>query len=182
MALRKIVTNSINDDAVTGDKLSNDMLGGITPVGGIILWSGAVASIGTGSLVNWALCDGTNGTPNLTDKFVVGAGSGYAVSATGGSANAVLVAHSHGITDSGHDHDIEVLTDATVGSPNGSVDQNPTSNAVTATSTGSISTETTGISINTTGLNASGATANAQTGTNANLPPYFALAYIMRVS
>lgn len=176
MALKKIVTNSINDDAVTGDKLSNAMLGGITPVGGIILWSGAVASIGTGSLVNWALCDGSNGTPNLQDKFVVGAGSAYAVAAQGGSANAVLVAHTHGVTDPGHDHTLEYTN-----TDNGDGRMEESGNGASA-GTHTTSNETTGITINTTGLNAAGATANSQTGTNANLPPYFSLAYIMRVS
>jgi hypothetical protein len=52
------------------------------PIGGIILWSGSVAAIPA----TWQLCDGTNGTPNLRDRFVVGAGSAYAVGATGGSA------------------------------------------------------------------------------------------------
>jgi len=42
--------------------------GGV-PIGGIILWSGTVASIPA----SWQLCDGTNGTPDLRDKFVVGA-------------------------------------------------------------------------------------------------------------
>jgi len=39
------------------------------PTGGIIMWSGTIATIPTG----WALCDGTSGTPDLRDKFVVGA-------------------------------------------------------------------------------------------------------------
>ena len=39
------------------------------PSGGIIMWSGSIASIPIG----WALCDGTNGTPDLRDKFIVGA-------------------------------------------------------------------------------------------------------------
>ena len=39
------------------------------PIGSIIIWSGTVASIPTG----WQLCDGTNGTPDLRDRFVVGA-------------------------------------------------------------------------------------------------------------
>lgn len=50
------------------------------PAGGIIMWSGSIASIPTG----YVLCDGTNGTPNLKDSFVVGAGSTYAVGNTGG--------------------------------------------------------------------------------------------------
>ena len=44
---------------------------GTIPVGGIIMWSGSVGSIPSG----WALCNGTNGTPNLSGKFVLGAGT-----------------------------------------------------------------------------------------------------------
>jgi microcystin-dependent protein len=66
------------------------------PSGGIIMWNGSVASIPLG----WVLCDGTNGTPNLTDKFIMGAGNSYAVGATGGEASHVingaqLPTHSH---------------------------------------------------------------------------------------
>lgn len=41
---------------------------GETPVGGIIMWSGTIASIPSG----WALCDGANGTPDLRGRFIVG--------------------------------------------------------------------------------------------------------------
>ena len=41
--------------------------GGVVPVGGIIMWSGAVATIPA----TWALCDGANGTPDLRDRFIV---------------------------------------------------------------------------------------------------------------
>jgi microcystin-dependent protein len=47
---------------------------GITPIGGIIMWSGTVAGIST--LTGWALCDGANGTPDLRNRFIVGAHSG----------------------------------------------------------------------------------------------------------
>jgi hypothetical protein len=56
--------------------------------GMILLWSGSIATIPSG----WQICDGTNGTPDLRDRFIVGAGSTYAVAATGGSANAIVVA------------------------------------------------------------------------------------------
>ena len=46
-----------------------------------MIWSGATNNIPTG----WQLCNGTNGSPDLRDKFVVGAGSTYSVDATGGS-------------------------------------------------------------------------------------------------
>ena len=59
--------------------------------GMIILWYGNTNNVPTG----FALCDGTNDTPDLRDKFVVGAGSAYTPGDTGGSANATLVSHSH---------------------------------------------------------------------------------------
>lgn len=69
--------------------------------GMIVLWSGSSASIPSG----WVLCDGTSGTPDLRDRFVVGAGNSYAVGATGG-ANSVATdsqgAHTHGAATGGH--------------------------------------------------------------------------------
>ena len=52
------------------------------PSGGIIIWSGASDAVPSG----WALCDGANGTPDLRGRFVVGAGGTYAVGASGGEA------------------------------------------------------------------------------------------------
>lgn len=72
----------------------------LRPSGEITMWSGSVASIPSG----WALCDGSNGTPNLRDRFVIGAGSTYSPAATGGSANPSAAsngAHTHsGVTGS----------------------------------------------------------------------------------
>ena len=73
-----------------GSNLTN--IGGTIPSGGIIIWSGASNAIPTG----WVLCDGQNSTPDLRDRFVIGAGNNYAVDATGGSADAIVVSHSHG--------------------------------------------------------------------------------------
>ena len=50
------------------------------PIGGIIMWSGSIASIPAG----WALCNGSNGTPDLRNRFIVGAGSTYSPGNTGG--------------------------------------------------------------------------------------------------
>ena len=52
------------------------------PTGMIMMWSGASNAIPSG----YVLCDGTNSTPDLRDRFVVGAGSSYAVGATGGAS------------------------------------------------------------------------------------------------
>ena len=78
------VTGSVTAASFSGD--------GIIPSGGIILWSGAANAIPTG----WYLCDGQNSTPDLRNRFVIGAGDTYAVDATGGSADATLVSHTHG--------------------------------------------------------------------------------------
>lgn len=65
--------------------------------GMIILWSGAEADIPAG----WHICDGTGGTINLQDKFIVGAGNTYAVADTGGATT-----HTHSFTTDGHSHAI----------------------------------------------------------------------------
>ena len=72
--------------------------GGSLPMGSIIMWSGDTSSIPTG----WQLCDGTNGTPDLRNRFVMGAGSTYPVGNTGGNADSVVVEHSHTINDHNH--------------------------------------------------------------------------------
>ena len=52
--------------------------------GMIMLWSGAQNAIPSG----WVLCNGSNSTPDLRDRFVVGAGNNYSVGANGGSVTA----------------------------------------------------------------------------------------------
>ena len=56
----------------------------LVPGGFIGMWSGSAETIPTG----WALCDGTNGTPDLTDRFILGAGKRDTPGATGGTATA----------------------------------------------------------------------------------------------
>ena len=129
------------------------------PVGGIIMYSGTDTELN--ALTNWKLCDGTTygsvTTPNLKDKFVIGAdqySSGWKTNVTGsltqsgGSKDAVVVSHTH--TQTGGSS----LDDGGAHVPG---------SAVSVTNMTNIST--TGVS-----------------GTNQNLPPYYALAYIMRIS
>lgn len=63
----------------------------------ICLWGGAIVDIPAG----WHICDGNDGTPDLRDRFVVGAGNSYAVDDSGGAAS-----HTHGFTGDGHIHSI----------------------------------------------------------------------------
>ena len=133
------------------------------PSGGIIIWSGSSASIPSG----WLLCDGSSSTPDLRNRFVVGATSTYAVGATGGSADAIVVSHTHTatVTDPGHTHSVP-----SGGSVASSIRYETSGAAFSAAQT--TGTATTGITV-----------ANSTTGssgTNANLPPYYALCYIMK--
>lgn len=65
--------------------------------GMIMLWSGAVVDIP----FSWHLCDGTMGTPDLRNKFIVAAGDTYNPDDTGGAAT-----HTHAFTTDGHAHSI----------------------------------------------------------------------------
>jgi hypothetical protein len=132
--------------------------------GMIMLWSGSSATIPTG----WLLCDGSSSTPDLRNRFVVGATSTYAVGATGGSADAVVVSHTHTatVTDPTHQHTALSATD--LGQPiqgfaMGTGDYSPDFQTVSASTGITVANSTTGVS-----------------GTNANLPPYYALCYIMK--
>jgi hypothetical protein len=138
--------------------------------GMIMLWSGSVASIPSG----WVLCNGSNSTPDLRNRFVVGAGSTYAVGATGGSADATLVSHTHTGTTVGmnqnrtHGHSL-VGIGAAGGIPDARINASTIAGELAGTNTVDLehshnfTTDSSGSS-----------------GTNANLPPYYALAYIMK--
>jgi hypothetical protein len=105
----------------------------------IVIWAGAIVDIPAG----WHLCDGTEGTPDLRNKFVIGAGSTYAPGATGGAAT-----HTHTFTSAGHTHGIGGGPPNYFGSGAG--------NVIAATVSGT-------------------------TAAGSNLPPYYALAYIMKL-
>ena len=143
--------------ATTAFVLSNGL-----PSGSIVIWSGSAASIPSG----FYLCDGNNSTPDLRNRFVVGAGSTYSVGDTGGSTDAIVVSHTHtaSVTDPGHYHTVY----ANPGGSSGAFGGGSSGGATNINS----DTKYTGISvsISTTG----------SSGTNANLPPYYALCYIMK--
>ena len=158
--------NGTNSTQVATTAFVQNSLPAVIPSGVIVLWSGSVASIPAG----WFLCDGTNSTPDLRDRFVVGAGSTYSPAATGGSADAVVVSHTHtatsAVTDPGHRH--------TYSAPSGTDDGGFSGSVVDSIVSAQTGIATTGITVATT-VNSTGTSA-----TNANLPPYYALAYIMK--
>ena len=165
------------------------------PAGGIMMWSGTIATIPTG----WFLCNGSNGTPDLRNRFIIGAAQDDAgvaktnitgtLTQTGGNKDAVVVTHTHTatVTDPGHTHllvgsgaredlsaanRIKVVTSSSEGGlPNENFEYylNGTSAAATLGLSGSSQTSITVANSN-----------QGVSGDNANLPPYYALAYIMR--
>jgi hypothetical protein len=159
------------------------VLANAIPSGLISMWSGSIASIPTG----WVLCDGSNSTPDLRNRFIIGAhtdSAGVAYSTvtggntqTGGTKDAIVVSHTHtftGVALGNHNHTLTtnrtqksgnntpyMLSDPNVGENlDGSATFN-TSSVSAGTPAGTNSTE-------------------GSSGTNQNLPPYYALAFIMK--
>jgi hypothetical protein len=106
------ITNIANGDT---SSTSKDVLTGAQvralayKVGEQRMWHGAVANIASVWGPGWQLADGTNGTADCRDRFIVGAGNVYAPGATGGNSTNVLTianlpAHNHGVNDPGHAH------------------------------------------------------------------------------
>jgi hypothetical protein len=174
------------DGTAATDAVAFNQLAVLIPTGIITMWSGSIASIPAG----WYLCNGSNGTPDLRDRFVVGAGSTYAVAATGGSADSTVVAHTHGFSgttggqsvphthsDSGHYHAYQTYSLLNAGSPNpaGGLLANGV-NTNTGTGYANLGNNSVDHNHSITGTTAS----SGSSATNANLPPYYALAYIMK--
>ena len=146
--------------------------GATIPAGLISLWSGSIGSIPSG----WYLCDGSNGTPNLTDRFIIGAGSTYAVNGTGGANSVTLVtnnlpSHTHTATFAGtalgtHTH--TTPTGFQGGGGNGAT--TGTTSLASTTSAESAGTPAGTVTVDATG-----------SGTSFSIiPSYYALAYIQK--
>lgn len=108
--------------------------------GVIVVWSGALVDIPEG----WHLCDGAEGTPDMRNRFIVGAGDEYNPGDVGG-----VNAHTHEFTSDGHQH--ALLPGAGIAAGTGFY-------PVTSINEDSGETEV-----------------------SAPLPPYYALAYIMKL-
>ncbi len=145
--------------------------------GMIIMWSGSIATIPTG----WLLCNGSSGTPDLRNQFVIGAhsdSSGVAKTTvtgsstlSGGSKDAIVVTHNHTASSSSenaHSHTYDKAGGSA--KAGGSVFDPNAFTANTSTSTSTVAAHNHTITVNNAG----------SSGTNANLPPYYALAYIMK--
>ena len=146
----------------------------------IIMWSGTTIPTG------WSLCNGSNGTPDLRDRFIVGSGSSYTVGATGGAASVTLTttempSHTHGHNFTGtaatagahtHNYNSRALDRGKPGTSGARMWSEDNNNTSTTTEAGGHShTITLSGTINNTGSGAA----------HENRPPYYALSYIMRL-
>ena len=117
-----LTVGDLTDTNITGSPNDNDVLawdsasskwtnqaqtgssqGSAFPSGGIIMWSGSQSNIPSG----WVLCDGNNSTPDLRDRFVLGAGNSYSVNDTGGSetvsiSTSNMPSHTHTVNSHSH--------------------------------------------------------------------------------
>lgn len=121
------------------------------PTGCILIWSGASNAVPDG----WALCDGTNGTPDLRGRFVLGYSSSHKVGSTGGAETVTLTTaqmpkHTHTFV-----YSTRFFGESGYAGVNG-IAASSYSNTVTTSSTGSGSA-------------------------HENMPPYYALCYIMKL-
>jgi microcystin-dependent protein len=153
------------------------------PVGGIIMWSGTLATVPVG----WALCNGANGTPDLRGRFIVGAsvdsggtntGASYNKGATGGADSTLLTtahlpAHNHTMAAAGtHDH---------AGYQRALYQDGGTSNALAIQSASGVVTATNAMADN----GSHSHTINSSPAATQQVPTrplFFALAYIQKIS
>lgn len=148
---KTIAENIINlDENLNGKYLP--ISGGI-PSGCIVMWSGASNLIPSG----WALCNGSNGTPDLRGKFILGSNDTYAVGSTGGEETVTLTKSQI----PSHTHKISVTYDG----------EDFTGSGLNALSYGKTSPS----SSNYTGANIGGGQPHN------NMPPYYALCFIMKL-
>ena len=147
--------------------------------GMIMLWSGSIGSIPSG----WTLCNGSNGAPDLRNRFVMAAGDAYSVAQTGGTADAIVVSHTHTGTTNNTSLTGSLQAQGNRAGLSGSTgiitnDGTVTGYAAQGTTTPSVpanfyldASHTHGFTTDSTGTS----------GTGANIPPYYALAYIYKL-
>ena len=205
-----VTNDKIESGTIEINRLDSTLAGALVPIGGIIMWSGTLDQIN--GFPNWQLCDGSaissgtlsgTNTPNLTGRFVIGTNvydtgqNRWEETITGnntrqgGSKDATLVTHSHTVDN--HNHGKGTLAVGSGGSHNhdhlayggGGSKQVP---QLMFNGGGGVTFQTSTHNGHAHGL--TGSTANENPGTdsqgssatNANLPPYYALAYIIRIN
>lgn len=154
-----------DDPTVPGTPLNKTLFDDIDkylcPPGMIAMWSGASNAIPTG----WYLCNGQNGTPDLRNRFIVGAGDEYSVGSTGGQSTHILTIEEMPT----HNHDFYAYNDSSTGRSRDYLETDRSIEPVRI-ETGRVSRTTSSDMISSVG----GGQAHE------NRPPYYALCFIMK--
>ncbi len=193
ISLTGVVTGSASFDGSENISIAtkSDGIGGNIPIGGIIAFSGTFGGtdnrfpIPLGSSepdTNWCLCDGTttNGkkVPDLRNKMIMGAGATYKAGTTGGSDK-----HSHSISGSVGQTTltVEQLANHSHTQSFYDVPQGPSSNSKNAMGQTSMAGD---YKTQSAGSNSSHSHTMSKipTSSSSNLPPYYALSYIIKIS
>ena len=143
----KLATTAFVQDVA--DSVASAVKNALYPVGSIYV--NATNNANPGTLLGFGTWSAFG-----AGRVLIGDGGGFSAGSTGGSADAIVVSHTHSITDSGHQHNIPTVPSGIDGS--NAIGNSPFASTLTKTT----NTATTGISINSTG----------SSGTNANLQPY----------
>ena len=205
-----VTNDKIETGTIEINRLDSTLAGALVPVGGIIMWSGTLNQIN--GFPNWQLCDGSaissgalsgTNTPNLTGRFVIGTNT-YDTGQNrweetitgsntrqGGSKDAIVVEHGHTVTVNSNTTGISASA-SNVGNHNHTVFNNIQGTGPYGegggSGTGNGNTGGGGahghtITITDNGHTHTGSATDAgSSGTNKNLPPYYALAYIIRIN
>ena len=169
----------------------------LVPKGVINMWSGSPTSLPYG----WALCDGSNGTPDLRGRFIVGYNPNdtdyNAIGRTGGAKLVTLTtshmpAHNHGgtFTTSSNGSHVHSVNDYYFSESNNQVSgvngrETLSNNTIGSNSTDydnrylyykTHNTNSNGSHTHTVALTSQGSNAPHE-----NRPPYYTLAYIMKI-
>ena len=150
------------------------------PAGAIIMWSGPPDSIPSG----WVLCNGSNGTPDLRGRFVIGAGGSYGTNSIGGSSSTTLTtsnmpSHTHGFSGTTNSASIQDRYRLLSGTGYMGYSYNSSNNQTNYTYKPEYNTVS---YYNTHSHSFSGTTDGSGSGSSfTNLPPYYALAFIMKL-
>ena len=184
--------DNLNASKITAGTLADARLSNssLFVTGMIMMYTGSTAPSG------WAICNGQNGTPDLRNRFIVGAGNSYNVGVTGGFDSVSLSesqipshthsfsgsgSHSHGINDPSHTHNL-LYDHGSFGGSSGAVTPRSGNTPVTPGISGRVSSSTTGISVNNQSVTISGNTGGTGGGqAHENRPPYYALMFIMKL-
>lgn len=167
---------NVENIAVSAVTIANNAVSGTIPVGAIMMWAGTTAPSG------WAICDGTNGTPNLSSRFIVGYNAGNpdydAIGKTGGATHITLgttqmPSHSHTINSAGsHTHTLPTGPFAVWISNEADAGSGSSGNEVAGT--GQPNTNSSGSHTHTMSSEGGGQP-------HENRPPFYTLAYIIKL-